>query len=327
MKKISFIVMVVFLLGVFGLTACNNDTLDVYKTAGKADIETYAQERKDNYCEDNWTVVCGIVETGKQEVGEAKSKEGVDAAISEAKTAINAVEEREVVSELVKNGAYFAVGNNGNYAIVKGNSITISNTIAPSQINAVNIVSDTFDFALVDGSYIGKNVRKSISFKVLGDELRIQVAWHGANAIKTIFKKNDAIAVSSENPIQLNAPQDISINSTRLRLRPEDFLGKPEAASILLNGMGILGVGVEIKQSGKDDFEVMVIRDFYSEPDCFFDVYFPDLSLTQGLNIVRVRYLGGLFLQNDEIKVSENSVPIYFSITVDAEGKFITERI
>lgn len=91
-KALGLVIAVVMLLGVFSLTACDNDTLDAYKVAGKAAIETYAQERKDNYCEDNWTVVCGIVEAGKQAVDVAQSKTGVDTAVNDAKEKIRTVQ-------------------------------------------------------------------------------------------------------------------------------------------------------------------------------------------------------------------------------------------
>ena len=93
MKKVSFMIIVVLLLMVFGLTACNNDTLDAYKTVGKTAIETYAQERKCNYSEDNWTVVCGIVEAGKTAIDEVKSKPAVDNAVATVIVEIDAVQE------------------------------------------------------------------------------------------------------------------------------------------------------------------------------------------------------------------------------------------
>lgn len=112
MKKVSFMVMVVLLLGVFGLAACNNDTLDAYKNAGKTAIEVYAQEHKDNYSEVNWTIVCGIVDAGKQAVDDATSKAGIDTAVTTAKTAINAVEEGKVISFTIsdKTTDYYANG-------------------------------------------------------------------------------------------------------------------------------------------------------------------------------------------------------------------------
>lgn len=92
-KALGLVITAIMLLGIFGLTACNNDTLDAYKTEGKAAIEAYAQERKNNYCEDNWTVVCGIVTAGKTAVDEAESKPAVDKAVTTAKAEIDAAQD------------------------------------------------------------------------------------------------------------------------------------------------------------------------------------------------------------------------------------------
>lgn len=102
MKKtqLSLVFLAVALIMVFSLAACNNNTLDAYKTAGKTAIETYAQEHKDSYCEDNWTVVCGIVEVAKTEIDNAKSKAVVDSAVTTAKTKINEVRKKEAGMKL-----------------------------------------------------------------------------------------------------------------------------------------------------------------------------------------------------------------------------------
>lgn len=103
-KKLGVLFLVATMLfGIFSFTACNNDTLDAYKTAGKTAIETYAQERKDNYCEDNWTVVCGIVEVGKQAVDAAENKPTIDVAVSTAKEEIRAVQANNTFPSILEN--------------------------------------------------------------------------------------------------------------------------------------------------------------------------------------------------------------------------------
>ncbi|HPX84318.1 MAG TPA: hypothetical protein PLW60_03625 [Bacilli bacterium] len=111
-KLIGIAAAVLMLFGIIGLVGCDNTNLTDYKTVGKAAIETYAQERKDNYCEDNWTMVCGIVDAGKQAVDDATSKAGIDTAVTTAKTAINAVEEGKVISFTIsdKTTDYYANG-------------------------------------------------------------------------------------------------------------------------------------------------------------------------------------------------------------------------
>lgn len=91
-KKIIVLVLTAIMtLGIFGLTACNNDSLNDYKAAGKSAIESYAEERKENYSYDNWMVVCGIVTAGKTAIDAAESKSDVDAAVAAAKEDINKI--------------------------------------------------------------------------------------------------------------------------------------------------------------------------------------------------------------------------------------------
>lgn len=94
MKK-KFITLGIAFLMLFSLAACNTDfDLEDYKTVAKAEIANYATE--DNYCADNWSIVCGIIDAGKQAVDAAENKIGVDTAVSEAKDAIDAVEDLEM---------------------------------------------------------------------------------------------------------------------------------------------------------------------------------------------------------------------------------------
>jgi hypothetical protein len=69
------------------------------------------------------------------------------------------------------------------------------------------------------------------------------------------------------------------------------------------------------------------IIDFYPNPYCKFDIHLPGLNLPQGTNIVKVMHLSGLFLQDDKISLSENSEAVYFRVTVNISGEFITEKI
>lgn len=91
-KLIGIAVVAIMMLGIFGLTACNNDTLDAYKDAGKTAIQTYAYTKgQDNYCSDNWTAICNAVTMGKAAVDAAENKDKVDAAVATAKAEINEV--------------------------------------------------------------------------------------------------------------------------------------------------------------------------------------------------------------------------------------------
>ena len=92
--KSLFIVLIVILLG-FGLTACNNNTLGSYKTAGKTAIETHAATKvQDNYCTENWAVLCDTVTAGKIAVDDAENKAGVDMVVTMTKDKIDKVENK-----------------------------------------------------------------------------------------------------------------------------------------------------------------------------------------------------------------------------------------
>lgn len=88
----SLMFALVMMLGAFSLVGCNS-RLEEYKTLGKTEIVTYAEERKDNYSIDNWIIVLDIVETGKAANYEATSKIIVDNEVTATKTEIDAVEE------------------------------------------------------------------------------------------------------------------------------------------------------------------------------------------------------------------------------------------
>lgn len=112
-----------------------------------------------------------------------------------------------------------------------------------------------------------------------------------------------------------------------MRWQFENLIGTGQAVGNLLRSSGILGAGVEVKYADKQDFELEKVRDFYIEPDCFFYLYFPDLNLLLGENIVKIIHLGGAFIKDNKIYKSENSESISFSITVDSYGNFTTVKI
>lgn len=94
MKKI--IIIGVILVMLFSLAACKGNELAEYKAQAKADLEAYAESKgQENYSEDNWAAILGLVEDGKAAVDAAENKTAVDNAVSTAKEEINAIQ-REV---------------------------------------------------------------------------------------------------------------------------------------------------------------------------------------------------------------------------------------
>lgn len=101
MKKIIYLGIAFVML--FSLAACNTDNgLAKYKADAKATIQDYADAKgQANYCETNWSAICGYVAAGKAAVDEAESKATVDIAVSTAKTAINAVSKEIEMEQIV----------------------------------------------------------------------------------------------------------------------------------------------------------------------------------------------------------------------------------
>ena len=87
----------VMLFSLAGLSACDlGNDLAGYKTAAKAGLETYAQEKGEgNYTAENWTVIGGLVTEGKTAVDEAASTTAVDTAVETAEQSINDVPQKE----------------------------------------------------------------------------------------------------------------------------------------------------------------------------------------------------------------------------------------
>lgn len=326
-KKLAYLGIAFLML--FSLVACNGIGLEKYKTDAKVELEQYATDKgQDNYTDENWDVILNIVANCKSKIDVATNKVEVDTVLASAKKEIDGVEKiGEETTDQIQNGAYFATGISNSFALVKGNLITFNEVFTASSFCADYIISDTFEFALADREYTGSNARKTISFMLLNNELTVNIALHGGTATKTKLLRDATVTLSSEGPVQLSPPQDVEINPMDLRWYPTEFMYQWEPSAILMNKAGILGFGFDIKPAGKQDFELTGIIDYYSEPDCFFYLYFPDLNLLQGTNIVRVYCVGGLFLQDGKVRESISSEPVYFSVTVNAQGEVITQKI
>lgn len=102
----------VVLVMVLSLAACNaGKELSEYKESAKAEIESYAKERQDNYSTENWIIVSGIVMACKVTVDEAENKSAVDIAVNDAKEAIDEVDTKE--DEIEKKIEFEKVDFNG----------------------------------------------------------------------------------------------------------------------------------------------------------------------------------------------------------------------
>ena len=97
-KKAVFLGMAFIML--FSLVACQDKELAEYKATAKATIETHAQSKgQGNYSATNWTVIEGLVTTGKTAVNTVADKATVDFAVDTVKQAINSVPKEEYMPD------------------------------------------------------------------------------------------------------------------------------------------------------------------------------------------------------------------------------------
>ena len=79
-------------------TAIDALNFENYKETKTEELQTYADDLGElNYDSEGWQAVCDAVAAGKTAIAEATTKEAVDTAFNDAKTAINAVEMDETI--------------------------------------------------------------------------------------------------------------------------------------------------------------------------------------------------------------------------------------
>lgn len=322
------------LFSCLSLTACTPDLTD-YRAKKLEELQAYA----DAMMQENQYGIAGLqtieraVIDCKNSVESARRKKGIDAAISQAKSVIDSVE----MNIGAMNGAYFEATDGGYFAIINNNVMTLSEVVAPSQAGAENIVSDTYEFSFVEGVYIGVNIRSRIdfSFQNLKKEM-IVYKEAGANVKEIRLVKNAEITLADDSEVTLAAPQNVEIIETDFIVHPKDINlmwypshigGKPEPASRILYSMGVLGAGISVKGAGQEVFDLVQIHDFIPEPYSGFNILLSRLNLPQGAYAVEVAYMGGLFLSENQIKISESSAPILLNITVDEHANYTITKI
>ena len=111
---------------IFSLVACIPDSgLDDYKATAKAELTTYANAKGEcNYCEDNWSAILGLVNTGKAAVDAAIDKPAVNSAVEKAKQLIDEVAPKEG-DEMLKQGFYVTDDGIGRIKLYGDNLFTI----------------------------------------------------------------------------------------------------------------------------------------------------------------------------------------------------------
>ena len=220
-------------------------------------------------------------------------------------------------SEQVQNGAYYATGRGEEYAVIYGNYMSLF-------WNHENDRCDVVKFSRNGDSYTGKSIRAEISFKISGDKMTVRLTSTGGLMVKNKrinLKRNPSFVLSETEPMQLPPPLNVSCSSYAISWR--EFEGGKVGSNT--HKRGILGAGVEIKYAGTENFRAVKIRDFTGGPYWYFDIYFPDLYLPQGTHILRIRHIGGPFVNDKkEIGLSLDSLPLYFKVTAGSNGNIIS---
>lgn len=225
-------------------------------------------------------------------------------------------------TEQAKSGAYFVTGSGSEFAVVHEDKLSVFFS---------SLRCDVFQFTKDGDAYTGENIRAKATIKFIGDELRITLSGingHSVPSKNLHLKRNTDIGLSEAAYIQLAPPENIDYSRntaldtyTNLSWTFED----EQKQSQFLRQNGFLGAGIEIKRPNSQIFAQEQIQDYVPEPHCFFGIILKDLNLTQGLNILRIKHLGGAFLLSDsKIQLSKDSDEVYFNITVDSDGN-ITE--
>ena len=200
---------------------------------------------------------------------------------------------------------------------------------------------DVFMFTREGDEYIGENIRAKISLKFLGDILTVKITAPSIIPETRIIQlvKNHSIGLAAEEPVQLLPPENVVFYPRLGFSWGFNHVEGWNASLFYLLNNGILGAGFEIKYDGAEDFTAVSINDFTGGPvwKFFLDLHY--LSLPQGTHIAKIRHIGGpfvqwdaadfAFIQKDEgtIKLSVDSEPLYFKLTVDKEDKISAEEI
>jgi len=253
-------------------------------------------------------------------------------------------------TEAVRNGAYFSTGKEDGTVVIYNDYLTL--LLFKIDKAGGYTTCDVVQFSLAGDSYKGKNIYTKMSFKQFDDILTINKTSFNPSKKKWVdtrmeFKLNPSIKVSEEEPFQLSPPDNVKIYHYDDGLIGLDWRfdkledGTGESITFLVRNNGILGACLEVKYAGSEVFEIFAILKFTPEPYCKFSVqtyHLKNMGLTQGTHIIRLKHLGGPFVQwntqqsslkKEDCKIlcSLDSTPLYYKLTVDLEGKIIAEEI
>jgi hypothetical protein len=202
---------------------------------------------------------------------------------------------------------------------------------------------DVYRFSL-NGDYYTEEtpLRSWITFKFSGDVLTVNLISQHWGTTKMRLKLNPSFGLSEEGPVQAFPPENVRVTDHNDRGKnysyiewdffESSFFECVPTYSLLCNN-GILGAGLEIKYAGAEDFTAVSKVNYIGGPAWFFGITIYSSGLPQGTHTARLKHLGGPFVQyrplweNGKIRLSLDSQPLYFKVTVDANGEIKTEEI
>jgi len=348
-KVFNYIVPLVMMLVVLGCIGCNDNSLVDYRTTKLTTLQDYADEKEqDKYTMDGWAVICKATVNGKKAIEDAATKTAVTKAFDEARGIIDSVEEKKTVSDFIKNGAYFITDTSwelyihkwikdnenqlngiddeliqkaidGKVTIKDSNGLVISTPIRNRMWIAVHsdmlsVNNDSYQFVRDGAVYTGQNLNTSISFVLSGNILIIE---ENGNVLE--YKFDESYSISDNELAKFSAPTNVIYTYGGERLNYASFSWNPDYES------GYFGAGIEIKKADSEDYALVMINYPYHYT---YVTQFSSDFFTQGINIIRIYYIGGPSLNKNtkQVHMIQNSEYELFNVIVDINGNVKIEE-
>lgn len=147
-----------------------NGEFEKYREAKKTELDEYASE--DDYTAANWTTVSEAVTAGKEAISKAADKAGVNAAVSEAKAAIDAVAKAQAKLGEVRYDTFREA-----FEAVSG-----------TEAQTITLLADVTDTTATEYVFDGVNVTLDLNGHVLDG-----LAYGGSGDTHYIIVKNEAV--------------------------------------------------------------------------------------------------------------------------------------
>ena len=196
------------------------------------------------------------------------------------------------------------------FCIIYGTIITVSKKTDASAISASSILSYVFEFTLDNGTYNGANEEKTISFKLNGDRLDLNLDD------KTYSLLLDRSFLFDEKFVELNKPNNINAEGSQIFWYwiSEEFNDPYES--------GIMSACIEITSAENELIKREHIN-YIPRPASMFSYDLKNMKLAPGEYNLLVKYVGGMHVKDDYIYLSLDSETATFSLTVTEDNEYI----